>query len=236
LSPVLCSGHQEYPLLEKLNSSGTLFIKNVHFLDIDAQQLLAEFLRYGMFRMFKSDQKIPSDVRIICSSAQNLQHLVQEGSFCPALHERLKQMHVSLPPLITLAEPELYSLADGFAEQAIKTHDFKMFLELTDKDKNRIALKRPASLYELKVKVQQALVQKSKRNQVYDDLDFDPAYEVSDPELIKAARLGKYALKDQTIMGILWHKFKNQNKIATFLGVNRSSVNRRCKEYNLLEQ
>ena len=26
---------------------------------------------------------------------------------------------------------------------------------------------------------------------------------------------------------------KNQNRIATFLGVNRSSVNRRCKDYNL---
>ena len=29
-------------------------------------------------------------------------------------------------------------------------------------------------------------------------------------------------------MTCLWNKFKNQNKIATLLGVNRSSVNRRC--------
>ena len=53
------------------------------------------------------------------------------------------------------------------------------------------------------------------------------------PELIQAARLGKHALRDQRIMVMLWDKFKNQNKIASFLGVNRSSVNRRCKEFNL---
>jgi len=35
---------------------------------------------------------------------------------------------------------------------------------------------------------------------------------------------------------MLWNKFNNQNKIAAFLGVNRSSVNRRCREYNLLQE
>ncbi|MDR3550270.1 MAG: hypothetical protein P4L31_02570 [Candidatus Babeliales bacterium] len=58
--------------------------------------------------------------------------------------------------------------------------------------------------------------------------------EITDPQLIAASRLGKHALRDPQIMGLLWSKFNNQNKIATFLGVNRSSVNRRCKEYNLL--
>jgi DNA-binding protein Fis len=56
---------------------------------------------------------------------------------------------------------------------------------------------------------------------------------VTDPELIEAARLGKHALRDPKIMGQLWATFKNQNQIATFLNVNRSSINRRCKEYNL---
>jgi transcriptional regulator with PAS, ATPase and Fis domain len=56
---------------------------------------------------------------------------------------------------------------------------------------------------------------------------------VTDPELIEAARLGKYALRDPKIMAQLWATFKNQNQIAAFLNVNRSSINRRCKEYNL---
>ncbi|MCL5875758.1 MAG: hypothetical protein M1114_04765, partial [Candidatus Dependentiae bacterium] len=56
----------------------------------------------------------------------------------------------------------------------------------------------------------------------------------TDPELVQAASLGKHALRDERIMAMLWDKFKNQNQIASFLGVNRSSVNRRCKMYNLV--
>ena len=65
-------------------------------------------------------------------------------------------------------------------------------------------------------------------------MHFDPTLEINDPELIKAAQLGKDCLKDSKIMAMLWNKFKNQNKIASFVGVNRSSINRRCKEYNLV--
>ena len=60
------------------------------------------------------------------------------------------------------------------------------------------------------------------------------AYHVSDPKLVEAARLGKYALKDPKLLNLLWNKFQSQNKIALFLGVNRSSVHRRCKEYGII--
>ena len=138
-----------------------------------------------------------------------------------------------MPSLLTIAEHEILDLTDKLAEQAIQVHDFKSLLEFTDKDRARLIASRPVSLHELKTKVHQLLIQKSKKNNLESEVHFDPAYETNDPEIIQAARLGKHALKDHKIMVMLWNKFKNQNKIATFLGVNRSSVNRRCKEYNL---
>ena len=222
------------PLLEKLDGVGTLFIKNIHFLDLETQEYLAEFLRYGFFRVFKSDTKITGNVRVICSTNQNLQILVQEEKFSKALFTELKHTTLSMPSLTTLPEEELNTLADGFSEQAISNQTYKNLLSLSDKDKHRLAYQRPASLQELKTKVQRILVDKSKQSDIYHELQFDPAYSVSDPELVEAARLGKKALKDQKIMTLLWNKFKNQNKIASFLGVNRSSVNRRCKKYNLI--
>jgi transcriptional regulator with PAS, ATPase and Fis domain len=83
------------------------------------------------------------------------------------------------------------------------------------------------------MRIQDILMNKSKKNHIYEETQFDPAYNITDPELVQAARLGKKALKDPKTMALLWRKFQNQNKIATFLGVNRSSVNRRCKEYKL---
>lgn len=224
------------PLLERLDNIGTLFIKQIHLLDLESQQYLAEFIRYGFFRVFKSDTKISSNVRIICSTNQNLQLLVSQGKFSPELFAELKQTTLTMPSLMTLPEEELGMLADGFSEQAVANQTYKNLLTLSDKDKHRLAFQRPASLQEMKTKIQQILVQKSKQNDIYQETQFDPAYSVSDPELLHAARLGKKALKDEKTMILLWNKFKNQNKIAAFLGVNRSSVNRRCRQFDLIEE
>jgi hypothetical protein len=222
------------PLLDKLNKKGTLFIKNIHFLDLETQNNLAEFIRYGSYRVFKSDKKIQSDVRIITSTSQNLSQLVQEGIFSQTLFNELRHTSLTLPSLLTLDPTEIDTLVEGFTEQALTDNVCNKLLSLTDKEKAKIAGQRPISLQELKRKVQNLLIAKSKKTEVYDETEFDPAYNISDPRLAEAARLGKYALKDPKIMSLLWGKFKNQNKIATFLGVNRSSVHRRCKDYGLL--
>lgn len=223
------------PLLEKLNHTGTLFIQNIHFLDLETQDYVAEFLKYGVYRIFKGDQKATSTARIICSTTMNIQALVQEGKFSQALFNELKVTSLAMPSLLSLPEQEFNELTDNLTKQAIKTTTFKNMLELTDKEKKRLLETRPTSIQELKIKIQQLLITKSKKNQIYQETEFDPAYDISDPELAEAARLGKYALKDPRVMGLLWTKFSaNQNKIATFLGVNRSSVNRRCKDYKLI--
>ena len=224
---------QGEPLLKKLDGIGTLFIKNFNFLGLETQEYLAEYLRYGVFRIFKSDQKISSSVRIICSTSYDINTLLHEGKISKELAQELKKTSLVLPSLHTLPEQELSELAEGFSEQALQTQTFKNILELSDKDKYKLAHQRPVSLQELKTKVQHILVTKSKKNEIFHETQFDPAYEVTDPDLVQAARLGKHALRDQKIMAMLWHKFKNQNQIASFLNVNRSSVNRRCKEYNL---
>lgn len=224
---------QQKPLLEKLDGNGTLFIQNIEYLDPETQEYLAEFLQYGYYRVYKSEHKLSSDVRIICSTNQSLQQRVEAGTFSLALFNELKKCSICLPSLEELPDRELNDLAQGYTDQAIKTNDFKNLLELTDKERIKIMGNRPVSLQELKSRVQQLIINKSKKNNIEQEIQFNPAYEISDPELIQASQLGKFALRDHKIMLTLWNKFKNQNKIAAFLGVNRSSVNRRCKEYNL---
>lgn len=233
INPIFGTNLESKSLLEKLDTTGTLFIENIHNLEMEAQEYLAEFLQVGMFRVFKSDQKHSSNVRIICSSNQNLQAKVNEGTFSANLFNELKQASLSMPSLLTLSQEELHELAEGFSHLALHDAPFMNLLELTDKEKNKLAQTKPVSLHELKTKVQHLLNNKSKRNQIEHETHFDPAFEITNPELIQAARLGKHALRDQRTMVMLWEKFKNQNKIAAFLGVNRSSVNRRCKEFNL---
>jgi DNA-binding NtrC family response regulator len=218
-----------------LDGVGTLFIKNIHFLGLEAQENLALYIRYGYYTIFKSDQKMVSDVRIICSSNQNLSLLVQEGKFSKSLFQELKHTMISMPSLLTLPDDELGLLAEGFTQQSLVSDDLQHILLLTEKEKSSLVTNRPVSLQDLKDRVQQMIIKKSKKNMINHDIEWDPTYNTTDPDLVAAAKLGKQALKDPKMMILLWNKFKNQNKISTFLGVNRSSVNRRCKEYNLVD-
>lgn len=227
-------GIKERSLLEQLDTSGTLFIQNIDLLDFETQKDLAEFLKYGLYKIFKSDQRLTSNARIICSTHKDLKILVHEGLFSQELYNELNEASLSLPSLLTLSSDELENLADGLTEQVLQTTDFNMFLELTSQDKLRLTTKRAVSLTELKNKIESLLIKKSKDHNIYTEAQFDPAYQLSDPQLIEAARLGRNALRDPHLVTMLWNKFKNQSKIALFLGVNRSSVNRRCKDLNLI--
>jgi transcriptional regulator of aromatic amino acid metabolism len=220
-------------IMEQLHAGGTLFIKNIHFLDMETQQYLAEYIKYGLCRVYKSDLKFPSNAHIICSSSQNLAQRVQQGTFSRSLYESLQQTKLTVPSLITLPEKELHALTEGFSEQVMHYDTFEHVLALSEKEKQRLTRVRPASLNTLKQRVQHLLVQKSKKHNIYDESTFNPAYEVSDPDLTQAKCLGRQALKDRQVMALLWEKFKNQSDIAKFLNVDRSSVWRRCKEYGL---
>lgn len=219
------------PLFEKLNGNGTLFIKNIHLMDQETQDYLARYLTYNYYNPYKSSQQIKSDVRVICSTHHDLGQLIEEHKFSFDLYEQLKETTLELPSLLQLNEEELAELADAITFQSIQHESIKKLLSLTNHEKNNLIRKKTVSLTQFKEHLHNILLQKSKKNKIEETLN--PAYNIVDPELIHAARLGKHALRDPQMMAILWKKFKNQYKIATFLGVNRSSVNRRCKEYNL---
>ena len=233
LNPLLQIASED-SILKKLDGKGTLFIKNIEYLDKDTQDKLAHFIKYGLFTFVKGEQILNSDVRIICSVNQSLKVLTEEGKITANLSLELETTELSAPSLLTIDSQELTELIDGYTHQVVAAKDLTKFLQLTEKEKVSLLDRRPTSLHEFKSKVHNIVIQKSKANNISYDMHFDPTLEINDPELIKAAQLGKDCLKDSKIMAMLWNKFKNQNKIAAFVGVNRSSINRRCKAFNLV--
>lgn len=232
INPIFAQNYDD-GLLKRLDNVGTILIKNIQFLARDSQEQLAEYLRYGFFNIYKSDQKVASNVRIICSTNSNLQLLTQENSFSRELYNELSETVIKMPSLISLDEKEVECLTDTLTDSAVKEDNLKEFLEFSDKERSKLIENRPASLAEFKKKIESAIIQKSKKINIYEKTEIDPEFNLSDPVLFKAARLGKNALRDPEVLSDLWGKFKNQNKIATFLGVNRSSVSRRLKDYKI---
>lgn len=225
---------QEKPLFEQLNDSGTLFIEDVHLLDLEIQNMLAQYIKYGYYCMYKSSHKIFSSVRIICSTPYDVQVLVQEGKFSKMLFNELHNTKLSLPSFLNLPEEELDELIKGFTEQAVAVSPLKNMLELSAHEKFKMYAQRSASLQEFKTKIKNALVKKSQKQEIYHEVAFEAAYSFTDPELAQAAKLGKKALQDPKILAMLLKKLKTQSKIADFLNVNRSSINRRLKQHKLI--
>jgi Sigma-54 interaction domain len=209
-------------LLKKLDVVGTLFIQNIHFLQLETQHALAEFIAIGYYNNYKSNRRHISDVRIICSTIQNLEQLAAEGLFSKALLNELRPFSLNIPSSITLADTE-----------TIEQDTIKNIFDASAQDKSKLLNQRALKLYKQRIELQTSPQTQSRSHIVYDIVVPGSEYGITDPELARAISLGKKALRDPQAMTMLWNKFKNQKKIATLLRVNRSSVNRRCQEYKL---
>ncbi len=236
ISPLL-NQQAEPSLFEKLNQ-GTLFIKNIEHLDTITQQKLAYFIRYGIYTPFKSEQRKFSDIRIICSTNKDIQTLLQNKQISPELYKELQKCSLSLPSLLSIAQEELCDLMDGYMYQTMQDNN-KNAIPLTTNEKDKLLEKGIVSLYDLKKKMHNAMITKSQnmmisKSQPIKEEIISSHTSNTFSELELAAQLGKHALKDVKLMTMLWNKLGNQSKIAEILGVNRSSVNRRCKDYNLI--
>ena len=228
----------EQPLIEK-QTDGILVIKNIEFLDSTSQQMLAYFIRYGIYTPLKSEQRKFSNARIICSTSHTLQTLFQDNMIIPELYQEFKKKQkksiINMPSLITMNYQDLSLIIDGFVYQNLHDAGNKNFTPLTYSDKDTLIEKRIPSLFEFKQKIQTLMMNKTHEDNIETQTIGNPElFNVMCPELQLAAQLGRHALKDTQLMTTLWKKLGSQTKIAELLGVNRSSVNRRCKDYNLI--
>ncbi len=219
-------------LLEKCKN-GTLFIKNIHHVHIMIQEKLAEYIRYGRYTKYHSHEYIESNARIICSTHHNISELIRKGKFSPKLYELLKKEIIMIPSPGTLPESEKKSFISSYADTFIHAQAAKSLLALSDRDTQLLLSMDISSFSHLKQSIESIILKKT------ETLPYETTKKgitsFDDPHLLYAAQLGKKALKNDTILELLWNKFKSQTKIAQFLGVNRSSVNRRFKEFHIGE-
>ncbi len=97
----------------ELASGGTLFLDEVASLSINSQVKLLQFIQDGKFSRQGSNIVQNADVRLIASTARNLEEMIQQGSFREDLYYRLNIFQISLPDL-TQRKTDILLLADYF--------------------------------------------------------------------------------------------------------------------------
>lgn len=215
---------QLIPLLESLDKIGTLHIENPHYLAPETQQLLARFLKTGTYQPFRGEQRFTSDVRVICTipDTSEKQHIC-----IPELLHEFKKTTLSLPTLATLPKEEFEDLLQGLALQVDSRKEAATAFLLDRNECSQLYRDRLESVAKLKKQLRDIIAGNERTHAA---ASFIPANRAESESLQQAVLLGKKALRDKETLELLWNQFKSQTKIATLLGVNRSSVSRRLRE------
>lgn len=108
-------GERKIGALEEAHG-GTLYLDEVADMPRETQSKILRVLTEQKFERVGGTRKVKVDVRIISSTAQNLEGLMAEGRFREDLYHRLAVVPLSVPPLSRYRE-DIPLLVERFVEQ-----------------------------------------------------------------------------------------------------------------------
>lgn len=92
------AGKRKLGWFERANG-GTLFLDEISGLPLQVQAKLLRALEYGEFSRLGGESMIRSDVRLICSTKDDLEARVAQGEFRDDLYYRIHVVEIVVPPL-----------------------------------------------------------------------------------------------------------------------------------------
>lgn len=98
---------------------GTLFLDELQGLKSTAQQAMLRFIQTGEFNRVGGKELHHVDVRFVSATNGDLRSMVHSGQFRADLLDRLKKVHLHLPPL-RQRQPDITPLARHFIKKTLK--------------------------------------------------------------------------------------------------------------------
>ena len=96
----------------ELANGGSLFLQDIDALNLESQAALLNLLELGIVQRLGKSRPTPVDVRIIASTAADLEKLIEEGLFRGDLYYRLSPFEIRMLPLRE-REDDLPHLVEG---------------------------------------------------------------------------------------------------------------------------
>jgi transcriptional regulator with PAS, ATPase and Fis domain len=235
---------RDKPGLVEEAHGGTLFLDEVGELSPPAQVKLLRLLQEGVFRSVGDATPRTADIRVIAATNKDLRKLMERGEFREDLFFRLNVFHLYLPPLRERKEtiPNLVSLYVYQYNQIL----CKTVTRFSKTAESLIsAYDYPGNIRELKNIIEHAMVM-SEGNEITErDLPesmFVNRLLLTGPEAGAAAnasgknRIATLAeVEREHIKFVLGAMNRNYTEAAKALGISRSTLWRKMKEYGLGE-
>jgi len=226
------AGQEKHGLLETANK-GTVFLDEIGDMPLSMQVKLLRVIQEKEFLRVGGVNPISTDVRFISATHRDLEKDVEEGRFRQDLYYRLNVICLKMPPLIK-RHGDIKLLMYHFLSEKNKM----MEKEIKEIDKDAMDLlvgyDWPGNVRELENVIERAVVLERR----------DKIYSENLPDSISSLSIETYrhnsssipSLEEQEKDYIKWVLKKsewNKTKAAEIMGIDRVSLWRKIKRYNL---
>jgi two-component system response regulator HydG len=208
---------------------GTIFLDEVGDISPMIQLKLLRVIEERQFERVGSSTPIKVDVRLIAATNKNLQEKVSLGSLREDLYYRLKVVEIRLPPLRDRRE-DIPLLVDHFRNGF--NVKFKKSIEAISSDVLKAFLKYPwpGNVRELEHTMEHAFVLCNQNIITFDHL---PPDFLSAPGIEHRSPAETLEVDSHAILEALDKTAWNKTKAARLLGIDRVTLYRKIKKYNI---
>jgi len=205
-------------------SGGTLFLDEIGDLPLATQIKLLRFLQDRVYERLGDVKPRQADVRVLTATTQNLERMIEAGSFRRDLYYRINVLSMEIPPLID-RPGDIAMLVQHFIDK-YSTRNEKRVIGIDDEAMG--ILRRygyPGNVRELENAIESACVLCVGPEITPADLPVDLCQSVQSSSAVPADSLADN--EAQFILKVLQRNGWHRGKAASELGLHRSTLMRR---------
>jgi Nif-specific regulatory protein len=214
---------------------GTIFLDEIGEMTAGAQAKLLRVLEGQPFERVGGNVPIKTDVRVVAATNRPLEEAVREGRFRKDLYFRLQVVQIDVPPLRERPE-DVQPLADHFLKRFAREMTRKLGGFTPAAAAKLKAHRWPGNVRELRNVIERAVVLGT--GPVVDEADIwlsqlDPDATGVRPALDDYRPESLDEVEKRHILDTLRHTSWNKSRAAEILGIERSTLDRKIKTYDL---
>jgi Nif-specific regulatory protein len=215
---------------------GTIFLDEIGEMNIGTQAKLLRILEGHPFERVGGNSPIRVDVRVVAATNQPLEQGLQSGTFRRDLFFRLQVVEVRVPPLRERIS-DIPLLADHFLKRFVRETGRKIRGFTPAAVRKMQDYHWPGNVRELRNVVERSVALGS--GPMLDGADIwlssldaaGPLPMTAEPDIYRAVSLDE--IEKQHILRTLNHTEWNKSQAATILNIERSTLDRKIKAYEL---
>lgn len=220
---------------------GTLMLDEIGEMNAKTQAKFLRVLEGHPFERVGGSEAIKVDVRVIAATNRDLEKDVAEGNFRRDLYFRLHVLEIIVPALRKRPE-DIPSLAEYFLQRFVVETGSKVKGFTPRAMEEMVSYRWPGNVRELKNVIERAVVLTRGQFIDHDDLvlsklrtagDTDHGMSIGDGGHSEPASLAD--MERQHILYTLSQTGWNKSRAALILGIERSTLDRKIRRYDLVE-